>query len=108
MKPWLFALALAAAASLPTLAAAQTPAPMAPPAQRAHPGAMQAPDGYMARLDRLLRESRDKKQRVVLRSFGEEVAGVVLDVGPGWVVLSNQEGQQILLQTHTVERAEIR
>jgi len=107
MNRWLSSLALASALSVSIAALAQTPAPP-PPHARTHNGAMQAPDGYMARLDRLLRESRDKKARVVLRSFGEEVAGVVQDVGPGWVVLSNQDGQQILLQTHTVERAEIR
>lgn len=108
MNRWLLSLALAAAVSVPSLVAAQSPTPMPSHAPRAHPGAMQAPDGYMARLDRLLRESRDRKVRVVLRIYGEEVAGVVQDVGPGWVVLSNQEDQQILLQTHTVERAEIR
>lgn len=108
MNRWLYVIALVGALSVPLVAAAQSPTPLPPHALRAHPGAMQAPDGYMARLDRLLRDSRDKKSRVVLRSFGEEVAGVVQDVGPGWVVLSNQDGQQILLQTHTVERAEIR
>jgi hypothetical protein len=107
MNRWLSSLALASALSMSIAALAQTPAPP-PPHARTHNGATQTPDGYMARLDRLLRESRDKKARVVLRSFGEEVAGVVQDVGPGWVVLSNQDGQQILLQTHTVERAEIR
>lgn len=85
---------------------AQTP----PPAPRApgHAPRMHDADGYMGRLDQLLREAREKRQRVVLRTFGEEVAGQVVDHGPGWVVLSNQEGQQILLQTHSVERAEIR
>lgn len=108
MNRYLTSLVLAGALSESLFAIAQSPAPTPPHAARAHPGAMQAPDGYMARLDRLLRESRDKKSRVVLRIFGEEVAGVVQDVGPGWVVLSNQDDQQILLQTHTVERAEIR
>jgi hypothetical protein len=95
--------------SLGTSVAAQTPAP-APAAPRAHaaPRAMHAPNGYQSRLEQLLREARDKRERVVLRTFGEEVAGQVVDIGPDWVVLSNQEGQQILLQTYTVERAEIR
>jgi hypothetical protein len=88
-------------------ALAQTPPP-APRAPGHGPGRMHDADGYMGRLDKLLREAREKRQRVVLRSFGEEVAGQVVDHGPGWVVLSNQEGQQILLQTHSVERAEIR
>lgn len=39
---------------------------------------------------------------------GEEIAGVVLDLGPGWVILSNQPDQQILLRTNQVERAELR
>lgn len=108
MNRWLQSILIAGAIAGPLAASAQAPAPLPAHAPRAHPGAMQATDGYMARLDRLLRESRDRKARVVLRSFGEEIAGVVQDVGPGWVVLSNQEGQQILLQTQTVERAEIR
>lgn len=88
-------------------ALAQTPPPAPRPAGHP-PGRMHEADGYLGRLDGLLREARKKRLRVVLRSFGEEVAGLVVDHGPGWVVLSNQEGQQILLQTHSVERAEIR
>jgi hypothetical protein len=109
MKTAVYRSLLFAALALSAAASAQQPTP--PPVPRGHPGAMapmHAPDGYMSRLDRLLRESREKRARVVLRIYGEEVAGVVQDLGPGWVVLSNQEGQQILLQTQTVERAEIR
>jgi hypothetical protein len=105
MNPSLRRCLFAAVLALPLSLAAQTPPPAAP---RAHPGAMHAPDGYQARLEQMLRDSRSKRSRVVLRVHGEEVAGVVLDVGPGWVVLSNQEGQEILLQTFMVERAEIR
>jgi len=65
-------------------------------------------DGFAARLERMLRDSQEKRLRVVLRVHGEEVAGVVQEHGSGWVVLSNQEEQQILLQTRFIERAEIR
>lgn len=80
----------------------------APPPEPTRFGGAQHQDGFLVRLEKMLRESREKRLRVVLRVHGEEVAGVVLDHGPGWVLLSNQEDQQILLQTRSVERAEIR
>lgn len=93
--------------SLPLGVTAQGPAtPAAAPAAR-HEGTPRG-DGFAARLERMLRDSQEKRLRVVLRVHGEEVAGVVQEHGSGWVVLSNQDEQQILLQTRFVERAEIR
>ncbi len=93
--------------SLPLVVTAQgQAAPAAAPAPL-HEGTPRG-DGFAARLERMLRDSQEKRLRVVLRVHGEEVAGVVQEHGSGWVVLSNQEEQQILLQTRFVERAEIR
>lgn len=99
-------LAVIALSVLPLLAqAAATPAPAPQPAPREH-GVWKDP--FADRLDALLQESRSERKRVVLFVHGEEIAGVVLDLGPGWVILSNQPGQQILLRTSQVERAELR
>jgi hypothetical protein len=91
-------------------AAGAQPAPPHPPRADRHGDRppVYVEDGFRARLRQLLQESRDKRSRVVLRSDGEEVAGVVQDLGPDWVILSNQDEQQILLRLQTVERAEIR
>jgi hypothetical protein len=56
----------------------------------------------------MLDQSRAEKRRVVLWVRGEEVAGVVLETGPGYVILTNQPEQEILLRTQDVERAEFR
>lgn len=91
---------------LPLLAqAAETPAPPRSPESR---GVGMWKDPFADRLDALLQESRAERKRVVLFMHGEEIAGVVLDMGPGWVILSNQPEQQILLRTNQVERAELR
>lgn len=91
----LLAFALPATAQTPAAA----PAPVAQP--RVH-----SPFGD--RLVRMLDQSRAEKRRVVLFVRGEEVAGVVLETGPGYVILSNQPEQEILLRTHDIERAEFR
>jgi hypothetical protein len=98
-------LAFALAALLPLAAIAQpepAPAPM--------PRTMSAPTshGYIGRLEKMLRDSRDQRRRVVVLVNYQEIAGVVLDLGPDWVVLSNQKDQEILLQTRSIERAEFR
>lgn len=67
-----------------------------------------AADPFVDRLERLLNESRAQKRRVVLFARGEEIAGVVLELGPGWVMLSNQPEQEILLRTIDIDRAEFR
>lgn len=94
--------------TLPLGVAAQAPPATAAAPLPTHFDGGHFPDGFTTRLEQLLRDSREKRSRVVLRIHGEEVAGVVKDLGQGWVVLSNQEQQQILLQTRFVERAEIR
>ena len=86
-----------------TVVVAETPAPA--PAPRP---ATVWKDPFADRLDALLQQSRAERKRVVLFMHGEEIAGVVLDLGPGWVILSNQPDQQILLRTNQVERAELR
>ncbi len=86
-----------------TVAVAETPAPA--PAPRP---ATVWKDPFADRLDALLQQSRAERKRVVLFMHGEEIAGVVLDLGPRWVILSNQPDQQILLRTNQVERAELR
>ena len=96
--PALFVLSLAAQAVEP-------PAPAASAAQR-HGDMWRDP--FADRLDALLQESRTERKRVVLFIHGDEIAGVVQDLGPGWVILSNQPEQEILLRTHQVERAEFR
>ena len=99
-------LALAFAALLPLSALAQPqPATPATPAR-----AVSAPvgHGYLARLEKMLRQSRDERRRVVVLVNYQEIAGVVLDLGPDWVILSNQKDQEILLQTRSIERAEFR
>ncbi len=88
-----------------TVAVAETPAPAAAP-RPATTGMWKDP--FADRLDTLLQQSRAERKRVVLFMHGEEIAGVVLDLGPGWVILSNQPDQQILLRTNQVERAELR
>lgn len=99
-------LAFALVALLPLAALAQ-PQPEPPPAPRGMaPSA--APHGYLGRLDKMLRESRDRKRRVVVLVNYQEIAGVVLEVGPDYVILSNQEDQEILLPTRAIERAEFR
>ena len=100
-------LAFALAALLPLAAAAQPEPRPPPPAGRA---ALAPPmgHGYLARLDKMLRESRDRKRRVVVLVNYQEIAGVVIDLGPDWVVLSNQDEQEILLPTRSIERAELR
>jgi hypothetical protein len=100
-------LAFTLAALLPLAALAQPqPLPAAPP----RAPAMNAPagHGYLARLEKMLRDSRDQRRRVVVLVDYQEIAGVVLDLGPDWVILSNQKDQEILLQTHKIERAEFR
>ena len=97
---------IALLSGLPLLAqAAETPAPAPQPAPRER-GMWRDP--FADRLEALLQESRAERKRVVLFMHGEEIAGVVLDMGPGWVILSNQPEQQILLRTNQVERAELR
>lgn len=91
----LLAFALPATAQTPAAA----PAPVAQP--RVH-------SPFADRLVRMLDQSRAEKRRVVLFVRGEEVAGVVLETGPGYVILSNQPEQEILLRTHDIERAEFR
>ncbi|MCI1710022.1 MAG: hypothetical protein LKM32_14025 [Chiayiivirga sp.] len=88
-----------------TVVVAETPAP-APAPRPATTGSWKDP--FADRLDALLQQSRAERKRVVLFMHGEEIAGVVLDLGPGWVILSNQPDQQILLRTNQVERAELR
>lgn len=106
MKPAL-ALALAFAALLPLGAGAQ-PQPARPaPAPHAMSPAP-APHGYLGRLEKMLRDSRDQKRRVVVLVDYQEIAGVVLEVGPDYVILSNQQDQEILLPTRAIERAEFR
>jgi hypothetical protein len=99
-------LAFAVAMLLPLAALAQpAPAPAPQPAPRA---TAPAPHGYLARLEKMLRESRDQRRRVVVLVDYQEIAGVVIDLGPDWVVLSNQKDQEILLPTRSIERAEFR
>ena len=102
MKTFAFALATL----LPLAASAQPEPPAAPMPQRG----MSAPvsHGYVARLEKMLRDSRDQRRRVVVLVNYQEIAGVVLDLGPDWVILSNQKDQEILLQTRSIERAEFR
>ena len=102
-RSFLAASALALFAVLPV--GAQSPAPADAP--RGH-AMHRTVDPFTQRLENLLQESRDKKRRVVLFVHGDEVAGVVLELGPGWVILSNQEDQEILLRTYDVQRAEFR
>lgn len=87
---------------------AQAEDALAPVAQPAPRLAQFYRDPFADRLDALLQESRSERKRVVLFVHGQEIAGVVLDLGPGWVILSNQPEQQILLRTNQVERAEFR
>ena len=94
--------ALLLAFALP--ATAQTPAPT--PAAHAPSTRMHNP--YGERLMRMLDQSRAEKRRVVLFVRGEEIAGVVLETGPGYVIVSNQPEQEILLRTLDIERAEFR
>lgn len=99
-------IALTLAALLPFAASAQlepVPAPM-----RAREMTVPTPHGYLARLEKMLRDSRDQRRRVVVLVNYQEIAGVVLDLGPDWVILSNQKDQEILLQTRSIERAEFR
>ena len=91
-------------ALLPLAAAAQ---PETPPVPRT-PSAATVPHGYYGRLEKMLRESRDEKRRVVVLVNWQEIAGVVVDLGPDWVVLSNQPDQEILLPLRSIERAEFR
>jgi hypothetical protein len=98
-------LAFALAALLPLAAIAQPePAPAPMPRTMSAP----TPHGYHARLEKMLRDSRDQRRRVVVLVNYQEIAGVVLDLGPDWVILSNQKDQEILLQTRSIERAEFR
>jgi hypothetical protein len=92
--------------TLSMAAQAAEPAVPTPPAAQHHGDRWRDP--FADRLDALLQESRAERKRVVLFIHGEEVAGVVQDLGPGWVILSNQPEQEILLRTHQVERAELR
>ena len=94
------------AVSFVALAAERTAPPAAPEPPSSH-GRMWR-DPFIDRLDALLQESRSERKRVVLFVHGEEIAGVVQDLGPGWVILSNQPEQEILLRTGQVERAEFR
>ena len=87
------------------LATAQTPAAAPAPAVQPLPR-MHSP--YGDRLMRMLDQSRAEKRRVVLFVRGEEIAGVVLETGPGFVIVSNQPEQEILLRTLDIERAEFR
>jgi hypothetical protein len=96
--------ALLLAFALP--ATAQTPA--AAPAPAAHPQPMRMHTPYGDRLMRMLDQSRAEKRRVVLFVRGEEIAGVVLETGPGYVIVSNQPEQEILLRTGDIDRAEFR
>ena len=100
-------IAFVLAALLPLAASAQ---PQPEPRPEPSPRAMSAPvgHGYLARLEKMLRESRDTRRRVVVLVNYQEIAGVVLDLGPDWVILSNQKDQEILLQTRSIERAEFR
>lgn len=102
MKTLAFALAML----LPMAAAAQ-PQPAPHPAPRGMQPAP-APHGYLGRLEKMLRDSRDQKRRVVVLVDYQEIAGVVLEVGPDYVILSNQADQEILLPTRAIERAEFR
>lgn len=99
-------LAFALAALLPLAASAQ-PNPAPAPQPRAMAPAP-ASHGYIARLEKMLRESLDQRRRVVVLVDYQEIAGVVIDLGPDWVVLSNQKDQEILLPTRSIERAEFR
>ncbi len=96
---------LALFALLPLAATAQ---PQPAPAPMPHAMTVPTTHGYMARLEKMLRQSKEQSRRVVVMVGYQEIAGVVLDFGPGWVVLSNQKDQEILLQTNTIERAEFR
>lgn len=91
---------------LPLAAQAQSQR-QAPPAARAMTPAP-ASHGYLGRLEKMLRDSRDQKRRVVVLVDYQEIAGVVLEVGPDYVILSNQAEQEILLPTRAIERAEFR
>ena len=61
-----------------TVAVAETPAPAAAP-RPATTGMWKDP--FADRLDTLLQQSRAERKRVVLFMHGEEIAGVVLDLG---------------------------
>lgn len=98
-----FAAGLVFACAMPVLA--QSAAPAAEPA-RAAPVRLHSP--FADRLVRMLDQSRAEKRRVVLFVGGEEIAGVVLETGPGYVILSNQPEQEILLRTIDIDRAEFR
>jgi hypothetical protein len=87
-------------------AAAQSGGAAAAPV--AQPAPMRVHSPFGDRLMRMLDQSRAEKRRVVLFVRGEEIAGVVLETGPGYVILSNQPEQEILLRTHDIERAEFR
>lgn len=108
MKLGPLALVCTALFATPALASAQQAAVGGVAAPVAATHASPHADPFVARLDAMLRESRERKRRMVLWVRGAEVAGVVLEHGPGWVLLTNQPGQEILLRTHDVERAEFR
>ena len=99
-------LTLVLAALLPLAASAQPEPGPAPMASRGMVAPMS--HGYVARLEKMLRDSRDQRRRVVVLVNYQEIAGVVLDLGPDWVILSNQKDQEILLQMRSIERAEFR
>jgi hypothetical protein len=97
---------VALALALPFAALAQSGTP-APAGVAAGFGSRHV-DPFSDRLESMFRESRDKKRRMVLWIRGEEIAGLVLEHGPGWVIVSNQPEQEILLRTHDIDRAEFR
>jgi hypothetical protein len=94
---------LVLAAATPLFAQSTAPAPEG---ARAAPMRVHSP--FADRLVRMLEQSRAEKRRVVLFVRGEEIAGVVLETGPGYVILSNQPEQEILLRTTDIDRAEFR
>ena len=75
-------------------------------AKAAEPTAPEPPDAFDLELAVILKQSLDARKALVFHVAGSEVAGVVKEIRPGTVIVSNHEHPRILIRIARIDAVE--
>jgi len=68
--------------------------------------AVAAPDAFDAELQAVFKQSLEARKALVFHVSGSEVSGVVKEIRPGTVIVSNHEHPRILIRVSRIDAVE--